>query len=315
MATGRLVVVCGLAAEAKIAVGRDRDDNVVVIAGGGDQARLAIEIEAVASGAAGILSFGVAGGLAPGLKAGDVRVADLVIAPGGELFTPHPGWAAAIRSGLARRGSKRNTLFSLMARRAKPASNHEAFPAFQPPGASDIDSQSLRDPQHFVLAPLSLVEQVRKSGRCSRAPVVRDAQRAPHQESAEARLDMALARFACVDTPLADCAGKAALHRATGADLVDMESHVAARVASRHGVPFAALRAVTDPAHRSLPHAATVGMRSDGTVDLAAILQSLKRDPAQVPGLVRTGFDARAAFASLLRGRQLLGARFALLDL
>ena len=33
--------------------------------------------------------------------------------------------------------------------------------------ASDTDSESLRDPQHFVLALLSLAEQVSKSGRCS----------------------------------------------------------------------------------------------------------------------------------------------------
>ncbi len=34
---------------------------------------------------------------------------------------------------------------------------------------------------------------------------------------------------------------------------VDMESHVAARVAARHGLPFAALRVISDPASRSLP--------------------------------------------------------------
>ena len=89
-----------------------------------------------------------------------------------------------------------------------------------------------------------------------------------------------------------------------------MESHVAARAAARHGLPFTALRVVTDPAGRALPHAASVGMRADGHVDLPAILASLARDPRQLPGLIRTGLDARSAFAALLRCRQLLGPGF-----
>ena len=121
--------------------------------------------------------------------------------------------------------------------------------------------------------------------------------------------------FAGVDAPLADIAGKAAVHRATGAAVVDMESHIVADLAARHGLALAAIRVVTDPARRALPHAATVGMRADGKVDLAAILLSLGKNPGQLPGLIRTGLDARLAFAALLRCRQLLGPGFALLDL
>ena len=121
--------------------------------------------------------------------------------------------------------------------------------------------------------------------------------------------------FAGVDAPLADVAGKAALYRSTGAATVDMESHVVAVLAAKHGLALAAIRVVTDPAGRALPHAATVGMRADGKVDLAAILLSLGRNPGQLPGLIRTGLDARAAFAALLRCRQVLGPGFALVDL
>ena len=46
---------------------------------------------------------------------------------------------------------------------------------------------------------------------------------------------------------------KAALRSATGADAVDMESHIAARYAEQYGLPFAALRVISDPAHRALP--------------------------------------------------------------
>ncbi len=130
-----------------------------------------------------------------------------------------------------------------------------------------------------------------------------------------AALAVPLAAFAGVDTPLAGVSAKAALHATSGAALVDMESHLVAGWAARHGARFAALRVVTDPADRSLPHAATVGMRADGKVDLAAILASLAKNPAQLPGLIRTGLEARAAFAALLRCRQRLGPRFALLDL
>ena len=119
-------------------------------------------------------------------------------------------------------------------------------------------------------------------------------------------------RFATADAPVAGVAAKAALHGRTGALVVDMESHAAARAATRHGLPFAALRVVTDPAGRVLPHAASVGMRADGRVDLPAIIASLARDPRQLPWLIRTGLDARPAFAALLRCRQLLGPGFGL---
>ena len=122
-------------------------------------------------------------------------------------------------------------------------------------------------------------------------------------------------KIAGVNAPVGAVAAKSELHGKTGAHLVDMESHIVARVASAHGLPFAALRVVTDAADRTLPHAASVGMRADGRVDLVAILRSLARNPGQLPGLIRAGLDARVAFAALLRSRQRLGPDFAFLDL
>lgn len=218
-----ILVVCGLKAEADIAAG----DDITVVCGGGDQARLASDLARLAPNASALVSFGVAGGLDPSLKPGTLAVAASVVAANGERYPCDPGWTSR-----------------LVARLAAP-----------------------------------------------------------------------MADFAAVDMPIADVAGKAALYAATGAALVDMESHLAARAAQNAGIPFAALRAVTDPADRSLPHAATVGMRADGSVDLPAILASLAKKPGQVPGLIRTGLDARKAFAALLRCRQLLGSGFAVLDL
>ncbi|MCG7361835.1 hopanoid-associated phosphorylase [Roseomonas sp. ACRSG] len=118
-----------------------------------------------------------------------------------------------------------------------------------------------------------------------------------------ARLGTMLGR----DAMAAEAAEKAVLHRATGALTVDMESHVAARVARRHGLPLAVARVVSDAAGRTLPPAAQVGMRPDGGVDLPAVLRALARAPWQLPALVRTGWEAELAFRALLRGHHLVG--------
>src|SRR5262249_3904420 len=89
---------------------------------------------------------------------------------------------------------------------------------------------------------------------------------------------------------------------------VDTESHVAARIAAAHRIPFAACRAVIDPAHSVLPPAAMYGLRHDGTADVLAVLRSVVRQPSQLPALTRTALDARVAAGALRRGRRLLGA-------
>ncbi|MBA4048732.1 MAG: phosphorylase [Sphingomonas sp.] len=101
------------------------------------------------------------------------------------------------------------------------------------------------------------------------------------------------------DQIAATAAEKAALHTATGALAVDMETHVAARVAARHGLAFAAIRAISDTAHDTLPPAALVGMNPDGSMALGRVLWSLARHPAQLPALIRTGRSAEAAFGAL----------------
>src|SRR6266404_2983265 len=110
------------------------------------------------------------------------------------------------------------------------------------------------------------------------------------------------------DAPIAEPADKRQLHLRTGAVAVDTESHVAARIAAAHRIPFAACRAVIDPAHSVLPPAAVFGLRHDGTPDVIAVLRSLARQPRQLPALARTALDARIAATALRRGRRLLGA-------
>ncbi len=201
-------------AEAKLAAG----PQVLVLAGGGDGARLKRDLEAAASGACAIISFGVAGGLAPGLAPGATLVARVIVDEEGERLHSDRSWSRTLASAL---------------------------------GAPLVD-------------------------------------------------------LVGVDAPVVDPAAKRALHARTGAHAVDMESHIAARVAAALSLPFAAVRVVADPAERQLPHAALVAMGPDGAIAFGALTRSLLRNPRQIPDLVRTARDARAAFAALFRGRQLL---------
>ena len=122
-----------------------------------------------------------------------------------------------------------------------------------------------------------------------------------------ARLRHRRAAIAGVDAPLLGAADKAALRAETRADAVDMESHIAAAYAARNGLPFAALRVISDGAGRTLPALAGRAMRPDGSVDALGVLRGLLRDPAQIPGLILTARDAAIAFRRLGRVRGLLG--------
>lgn len=256
-----LIVITGLAVEARIAIGAD----VGMLVGAGRADRLAADLDtAIARGARRLLSFGVAGALAPQLQAGDLVVADGVY-DGPRRLSCDPSWRAAM-------GARLQNI-------ASPPRAKERF------SRGDM-AQSLSTGV-FRLGRDDGWRPIAAGGR----PFSPD--------------------IAGVDSPLADAAGKAAFFTATGAAAVDMESAIVARAAQRHGLPFAILRVIADPAHRPLPSAALVAMRSDGEVDLAAVLGALAREPGQLPALVRLGLDSRKAFAALVHARALLGAEFA----
>jgi hopanoid-associated phosphorylase len=218
-----IIVVVGLAFEARIAAG----PNTTVICSG-DGRELSANLErAIAAGCRGLLSFGLAGGLAPQLRPGACLVASEIVSPAGRLAT-HPHWS-------------RNLL--------------KAFP------------QAVGGPILGHAAPVM-------------APAV-----------------------------------KHDLWQQTGAHAVDMESHIVAQAAATHGLPMVAVRVVADPAHRALPSSALAGMRPDGRTDAIAVLRSLRSQPRELPALIRTALDARAARASLLRGCRLLGPCFGFPDL
>jgi adenosylhomocysteine nucleosidase len=122
------------------------------------------------------------------------------------------------------------------------------------------------------------------------------------------------APIASVEEAVTHPAGKSLLFETTGAAAVDMESHIAADLAAKHGLPFAVLRVVADPATRRIPHSAMQGMRPDGRTDGLAVLRSLMRRPSEIAGMIRVARDAWVARLALERSPQFLARSFAVAD-
>jgi hopanoid-associated phosphorylase len=118
-----------------------------------------------------------------------------------------------------------------------------------------------------------------------------------------------------VDAPVTEPADKLRLFRQTGAAAVDMESHIAASIAASHGLPFAVLRVVADPARQRVPRAALCGMRADGSLDAMAVLRALWRQPSDIAAMPNVARNAWVARAALARARYDLGRGFGLPDL
>ncbi len=103
------------------------------------------------------------------------------------------------------------------------------------------------------------------------------------------------------DALVSDAAEKRHLFVATGCAALDMESGAVARAARMAGLPFAVLRAVCDPAGRTLPPAARIPLRPGGRVSAGAVAASILHQPSQLPLLLALGRDAGLARRTLLR--------------
>ena len=64
-----------------------------------------------------------------------------------------------------------------------------------------------------------------------------------------------------------------------------MESLIAGRYALEQRIPFAILRAVSDPADRDLPPLVLKAVDSDGGINALAVIGGLIRSPGQLAGL------------------------------
>jgi adenosylhomocysteine nucleosidase len=93
---------------------------------------------------------------------------------------------------------------------------------------------------------------------------------------------------------------KSALFASTGADAIDLESGAVATAAQAAQIPFAALRAIADPATRTLPPAALIALNATGEIALAPILASLAGNPLQLPALIALATDAARARKALV---------------
>ena len=98
---------------------------------------------------------------------------------------------------------------------------------------------------------------------------------------------------------LATVAEKASARAAIGADAVDLESAAVARVASRHGLPFAALRAVCDGAGRALPRAALVALDASGRIGAWRVTAAAAARPGEWGALLGLARDAARARAGV----------------
>ena len=114
------------------------------------------------------------------------------------------------------------------------------------------------------------------------------------------------AGLAGVEQVIAAQDGKAALRSETGAAAVDMESHIAAAYAAEAGLPFAALRVISDPATCALPELARAAIKPNGDIDLRKVLRGLARNPFTLRALVSTGIDFNRALRSLRGCRSFL---------
>ena len=138
----RLGVVMALQAEADCLRRSEDDAAPLTYVSGGNAVRARVGAELLrAKGAAGLVSFGLAIGLAPVLRPGDVVVADRVVLPSGETIATDPAWRAALIERLADSGLK--------LRVARIAGSEEALTsagakrrAFQTTFAAALDTES-----------------------------------------------------------------------------------------------------------------------------------------------------------------------------
>ena len=129
-------------------------------------------------------------------------------------------------------------------------------------------------------------------------------------DSASFEADAALAAWLGGPTPhdllhservVATAADKARLFARTGCAVLDMESGALARAALAERQPFAVLRAICDPAARSLPPAALLAIAGDGRVEIGRVLRSIMARPTQIPALLELARDSHRAKTALAR--------------
>lgn len=109
----------------------------------------------------------------------------------------------------------------------------------------------------------------------------------------------------------ATAAEKRALFAEHAVPALDMESRGVAEAAREAGIPFVALRAVADPAGRTLPKAAARAIDARGRIRPLRVLLGLLARPHDIRPLMALGADSRRGHEALAAA----GIRALLLDL
>ena len=104
--------------------------------------------------------------------------------------------------------------------------------------------------------------------------------------------------------------GKQDLHQRTKMAAIDMESAGVASAAHERGIPFIALRAISDPANTALPPLALTAIDEKGTLQPAAVLKSLLKHPTQISALPEMARNSKLATNALSASARLAGPGF-----
>jgi len=102
-------------------------------------------------------------------------------------------------------------------------------------------------------------------------------------------------QFVCTERVAVTAAEKTALRVQTGADAVEMESAIIARVCCEFNVPCQTLRAISDTAHEDLPLDFNALMTTDQRLSPAKLAWAVARSPRKIPALMRLGKNSALA--------------------
>lgn len=127
--------------------------------------------------------------------------------------------------------------------------------------------------------------------------------------------DLPGARIATVagsDTPVLTVAEKQVIHQASGASIVDMESHAVAEVAAGADIPLLALRVVADASADVIPRWLADCIGDQGEIRPLVLTAGVIANPRDIRALVHLARSSGTAFAGLRRASSLAGPRFRL---